>query len=165
MLSADALIARLGLVPHAQEGGHFVETYRSRDRIALGDGVTRACSTAIYYLLRPDTCSAVHRLRYDEVFHFYLGDPVEMLQLDPDGAGRVITLGTDLEAGMTPQAVVPAGTWQGSRLAPGGRVALLGTTVAPGFEPEDYETGERAALIAGWPTFRATIEALTPAAR
>jgi predicted cupin superfamily sugar epimerase len=82
--------------------------------------------------LTPDTFSALHRLASDEVFHFYLGDPVEMLQVWPDGSHRVVLIGTDLAAGERPQVVVPRGIWQGARLRPGGRFALLGTTVAPG---------------------------------
>jgi uncharacterized protein len=155
----------LGLVRHG-EGGYFAETYRAREILpagAIGPSwpEPRSLATAIYYLLSPETFSAIHRLRADEVFHFYLGDPVEMLQLLPGGGGRVVTLGTDLAAGMRPQVVVPAGVWQGARLIPGGNVALLGTTVSPGFDFEDFELGEREALIAGYPEFRERILALT----
>jgi uncharacterized protein len=118
-------------------------------------------STAIYYLLTPETFSALHRLRSDEVFHFYLGDPVEMLQLLPGGEGRLHVLGTDLAAGMRPQVVVPRDVWQGARLLPGGSLALLGTTVAPGFDPADCESGKRDALVAAYPDFRERIVALT----
>jgi predicted cupin superfamily sugar epimerase len=74
----------------------------------------------------------MHRLKSDEIFHFYLGNPVEMLQLYPDGTGITITIGADIGAGMQPQVLVPTGTWQGARLKPGGKFALLGTTVSPG---------------------------------
>jgi predicted cupin superfamily sugar epimerase len=155
----------LGLVPHPREGGWFVETYRAEESIAAAlpsrYGGARALATAIYYLLTPDGVSRMHRLRSDEVFHFYLGDPVEMLQLAPDGSGRVVVLGTDLARGMRPQVVVPRGVWQGSRLAPGGRFALLGTTVAPGFDDADFEIGVRADLVRAYPAWAATIEALT----
>ena len=165
-MTVEELKAFLGLVPHPREGGYFRETYRSTESIALGvevpgSGGVRACSTAIYYLLTPDTFSELHRLRFDEVFHFYLGDPVEMLQLLPDGAGRIVTLGSDLAAGMLPQLVVEKDVWQGSRLRTGGRFALLGTTVAPGFDPEDYESGNRERLLARYPTMRDEILALT----
>src|SRR6185369_1787456 len=116
---------------------------------------------AIYYLLTPDTFSALHRLPADELFHFYSGDPVEMLQLAPDGSGRVVLIGNDLEAGQRPQVVVPRGTWQGCRLLAGGKVALLGTTVAPGFEFSHYEGGVRMELSAGYPDFSELITALT----
>lgn len=164
MTAAD-IIARLGLAPHA-EGGYFRETYRCAESVpgrALPAryGGERRLATAIYYLLAPETVSAIHRLRSDEVFHFYLGDPVEMLVLLPDGSGTSVVLGTDVPAGMRPQAVVPAGAWQGSRLRRGGRFALLGTTVAPGFEYADFELGERERLTAAYPAFAEEIAALT----
>ncbi len=121
----------------------------------------RCASTAIYYLLTPGTFSEMHRLPTDEVFHFYLGDAVEMLQLQPDGRGEMIRLGSDLAAGEWPQVLAPGGTWQGSRLVPGGKWALLGTTVAPGFEFADYTSGRRGELIAAYPDFAELIAALT----
>ena len=122
MLTAEDVIARLGLVPLTLEGGYYRETYRSPMVIqaaALPDdyGGERNLSTATYYLLTPETFSAMHRVRSDEVFHFYAGDPVEMLQLRPDGGGEVGIIGTDLEAGQAPQVVVSAGVWLGCRLA------------------------------------------------
>lgn len=159
------LIKLLGLTAHPVEGGYFAETYRAAGTIpqsALpGYGGARAQTTAIYYLLTPETFSALHRLPSDEIFHFYLGDPVEMLQLRPDGSAAWLTLGTDLLAGMRPQVVVPGGVWQGSRLRAGGRFALLGCTVSPGFDYADYETGDRDALIAQHPEQREAIVALT----
>lgn len=162
------LIARLGLTPHPREGGWFVETYRSGERIP-GDalsgryGAERALGTAIYYLLTATTFSEMHRLASDEIFHFYLGDPVEMLLLAPDGTGATVCLGIDLAAGMRPQLVVPRGVWQGARLREGGRFALLGTTVAPGFDYGDYESGARADLLAAYPAHAPRIVALTRA--
>lgn len=165
-LTADEIISRLSLVPHPEEGGYFRETYRCPEGMtaaAIGEryGGPRSFGTAIYYLLTPGTMSHLHRLASDEIFHFYLGDPVEMLHLFPDGGGRRVTIGPDLAAGMWPQVVVDRGVWQGARLAPGGRYALLGCTVAPGFEYADYGHGDRAALTAAYPAFRADIEDLT----
>ena len=165
MLTVEALRAILGLVPHPVEGGYFAETYRSADQIppaALPSryGAARAASTAIYYLLTPDTFSAMHRLASDEIFHFYLGDPVEMLQLWPDGSHQVVLIGPDLEAGQRPEVIVPRHIWQGARLIPGGRHALLGTTVAPGFDYTDYETGQRPHLLTTHPQARNLITAL-----
>jgi predicted cupin superfamily sugar epimerase len=154
VLTPAQLITALDLKPLPLEGGYFRETYRSPLR---WNG--KSASTAIYYLLTPDTFSALHRLPTDEVFHFYLGDPVEMLQLGPSG-GRTITLGTDVLGGQCPQAVVPAGVWQGSVLRPGGAFALLGTTMAPGFDFADYEAGERGQLTAAFPEFAEWIERL-----
>jgi len=156
-MDARMLIEKLNLRPHPAEGGWFVETYRSSERAG-----GRHISTAIYYLLTPETCSSLHRLRSDEIFHFYLGDTVEMLQLRPDGGGSLVRLGPRIEAGEEVQVVVRAGVWQGARLRAGGRFALLGTTVAPGFEYADYETGRAAELIRAYPDWRPWIEALSP---
>jgi predicted cupin superfamily sugar epimerase len=165
-LTADDLIRLLRLQPHPAEGGFFAETYRADETLAPAAlpprySGPRAVGTCIYYLLTPTTFSALHRLRSDEVFHFYLGDPVEMLHLYPDGKGQTVTMGTDLVAGERPQVVVPREVWQGCRLRPGGRFALLGTTVAPGFEYADYEHGRRDELLANYPAFAELIRALT----
>ena len=166
MLTADHIRALLHLEPHPLEGGFFVETWRARRSVAAADfdptaAGDRAAGTAIYYLLTAESFSTMHRLRWDEVFHFYLGDPVELLLLGPGDEGRIATLGADLAAGMRPQVVVPAGIWQGARLADGGRVALLGTTMAPGFDAADFEVGESAALMARWPAYHGAIAART----
>lgn len=165
-LTAEKIRELLKLEPHPAEGGYFAETYRSAHKIAAaslpaGYLGQRALSTAIYYLLSPETFSAMHRLRGDEIFHFYLGDPVEMLQLKPDGTGEAILLGQNIAGGMRLQHTVPAGCWQGSRLAPGGKYALLGTTMAPGFDPEDYDTGSREKLSSQYPAYTALIALLT----
>jgi predicted cupin superfamily sugar epimerase len=118
-------------------------------------------STAIYYLLEPKSFSAMHVLASDEVYHFYLGDPVEMLQLFPDGSSAVFTLGPDLAAGQHVQLVVPAGVWQGARLIGDGKVALLGCTVTPGFDFADYKSGSYGELVAKWPQETEWIRALT----
>src|SRR3954449_10473135 len=148
-LTAEEVIAALALEPHALEGGFFRETYR----VGHMHGQERPLTTAIYYLLTPDTCSALHRLPGDELFHFYLGDPVEQLHLRPDGSGEVVMLGPDLLAGQRPQVLVPGGVWQGACLAAGGRLALLGTTMSPGFAYPDYMAGDRADLTARYPAF------------
>lgn len=155
----DQMISSLGLEPHPEEGGFYRETYRS----AVRHGDSHDLCTAIYYLLTPETMSEMHRLPSDEIFHFYMGHAVEMLQLMPDGSGRVVRIGTDLAAGERPQVVVPAGTWFGSRLVAGGEFALLGCTVAPGFEFADYESGERAGLVQAYPEHAELISALTHA--
>jgi uncharacterized protein len=165
-LDADRIAALLGLTTLRGEGGRFRETYRAplefpERTLPPVYGAARAASTAIYYLLSPDTFSALHRLRGDEVYHFYLGDAVELLQLHPNGRGEVTVLGADLEAGMRPQLVVPATVWQGARLRPGGRYALLGTTMAPGFDFADCELGTRAALTRQFPACAALVRALT----
>ncbi len=165
-MSADDLIRHLGLQPHPKEGGFFRETYRSVESyptLPPRYQGSRSASTAIYYLLTPNTYSALHRLQTDEIFHFYLGDPIRMLQLDADGQGRTIVLGPDVLNGQHLQVLAPRGVWQGSCLEPGGVFALLGCTVAPGFEYVDYESGDRQALTAQYPAFAEMIRRLTPA--
>src|SRR6202035_5823212 len=103
------------------------------------------------------------RVMSGEVLHFYAGDAVEMLQFKANGRGERVVIGSDLGRGQRPQVVVGRGVWQGSRLVAGGRWALLGCTVSPGFEFEDYETGVREELSARWPEFAAEIAALARA--
>lgn len=165
MLTADQIRELLQMRPHPIEGGYFAETYRGGpvipQSLLRGYPGDRAISTAIYYLLTPDTFSVMHRVRGDEMFHFYLGDAVEMLQLKAGGSGEVILLGQDIAAGMRLQHTVPGGVWQGSRIRAGGKYALLGTTMAPGFEYEDYETGTCQELSAQFPQYSAMVAALT----
>jgi predicted cupin superfamily sugar epimerase len=166
--TADQIRTLLHLKPHPEEGGYFIETYRSSEAIskkALPGRYTgrRSFGTAIYYLLTTETFSAMHRLRSDEIFHFYSGDPVEMLQLWPDGSGRVVILGSDILNGMQPQVVIPRGVWQGARLFKNGKFALLGASVSPGFEFADYESGRRDELVKSYPKFRGLIIALSKA--
>lgn len=146
-MEAEDVIALLGLEPHPEEGGFYRETYRTKSDFEPGgpfDGI-RSVGTAIYFLLTPETFSEMHRLPGDELFHFYLGDPVDMLLLYPDGTGETRALSSDLTIGR-PQILVPGGVWQGSRLRLGGSFALLGTTMGPGFEFSDYERGTTALL-------------------
>jgi predicted cupin superfamily sugar epimerase len=159
MPSADDIIRFLQLEPLPCEGGWYRETYRSPRPFP---GIARSAGTAIYYLLTPDTFSALHRLPTDEIFHFYLGDPVEMLQLgpNPEDGGKIVTLGPDILTGHQVQTVVLAGVWQGSLLRAGGAFALLGTTMTPGFDFADYEAADRDALSAAFPAFTERIARL-----
>jgi predicted cupin superfamily sugar epimerase len=159
-MTADEIKVMLKLEPHPIEGGWFRRTYTSSDTVQLPRGV-RAQGTAIYYLLEPGTFSEMHVLESDEIFHFYLGDPVEMLQLYPDGRSAVLTLGTDLQASQHLQLVVPAGVWQGTRLIGNGKLALLGCTVTPGFNYADYHNANYGDLAAKWPDQAERIRALT----
>lgn len=162
MMTADDLIRHLNLQPHPQEGGYFRETYRAPETMDLpGYPGPRSHGTAIYYLLKPGTFSALHRLRGDEIFHFYLGGPVRMLQLFPDGKSQTIVIGPHLERGEVLQVLAPRGVWQGTCLEPGSDFALLGCTVAPGFDYADYEHGDRKTLLEQYPDQREMIERLT----
>jgi predicted cupin superfamily sugar epimerase len=159
-MTADEIKALLNLKPHPVEGGHFRRNYTCGSEIELPRG-SRPMGTAIYYLLEPETFSEMHVLDSDEIFHFYLGDPVEMLQLHLDGHSETYILGPDLASGQHVQLVVPAGVWQGTRLVSNGKVALLGCTVTPGFDFADYRSGSYAELAAQWPAEAARIKALT----
>ncbi len=163
--SAKSVIDALGLAPHP-EGGYFRETYRSSEEIpatALPARFSgpRAFSTAIYFLLTGHTFSALHRLRADEVWHFYAGGPLTLFTLDDSGHLSVVRLGSDIGRGDRLQAVTPAGTWFGARADEAGGWALVGCTVAPGFDFADFELGDRTALVARYPQHREIIESLT----
>jgi predicted cupin superfamily sugar epimerase len=162
------LIEHFGLQELPVEGGIFAQTYLSAERLPPDTlperyGVEKPFGTAILYLLTSDanSFSAMHKLPTDEVYHFYLGDPLEMLQLYPDGHSEHVILGQDLLAGQRVQHVVPRGVWQGSHLLPGGEYALIGTTMAPGFTPDDYLGGTREELIEAYPHEAELITALT----
>ncbi len=155
--AASAAITTLGLSPHP-EGGFYRETFRAPLLVETPFG-PRAASTAIYFLLPAGTFSALHRVRSDEVWHHYAGDPVELHTIDEQGTHSVTMLGPLLEA-QRPQHVVPAGTWQAA-VPLGGRYALCGCTVAPGFDFADFEMPPREALVRAHPALRPAIERLT----
>jgi len=167
-VTANDLIVRLGLKPLPIEGGYFRETYRSETSLPAAKrskrpGAKKPLSTAILYLLtaEPDCFSALHKLPGDELYHFYLGDPVEMLLLYARGRGERVVLGTDVCGEQRAQLAVPGGVWQGARLMAGGSFALLGTTMAPGFQPGDYVGGVRHKLIDEYPAQADLIRQLT----
>lgn len=162
------LIETLGLQPLPKEGGMFRQSYKAAENIPAEILPARYTGphpfgTAIYYLLTnsPDSFSALHCLPTDEIYHFYLGDPVEMLLLYPDGSGQVVILGQDLLNGQCVQLLVHRNVWQGSRLQDGGCFALLGTTMAPGYEDQDYLAGSRARLTRQYPEWSAWVNQLT----
>lgn len=165
-MQAEDIIRLLELKPLPFEGGYYREIYRSSRIIpekALfgkheGD---RNYSTAIYFLITPENFSALHILPQDEVFHFYQGDPVELIQIDSKGRLIQTTLGSKIESGEHHQWVVPGGTWQGARLVEGGQWALMGTTVAPGFDHRDFQLGDRKTLLKKFPQHRREILVLT----
>ncbi len=155
-MNAEEIKELLGLEQHPCEGGWFRQTYVCTQRCQAPQG-ERAAGTVIYYLLETGTFSEMHLLESDEIFHFYYGDTVEMLQLLPSGESRVIRLGQNLAAGERVQVVV----WQGTRLIGDGNVALLGCTVTPGFDYADYRGSSYAELVATWPEQAERIKALT----
>lgn len=148
----EHLIARLSLMPHP-EGGHFRETYRSQDRVIRAEDMAdRSASTAIYYLLRGRERSTWHRIRSDEMWHFYEGAPLRIYVLEPDGALSILRLGNPLRHGDANfQALVPAGRWFAAQCEQADGYSLVGCTVAPGFEFEEFEIGDKAFLQQHWP--------------
>jgi len=159
-MTASEIKELLRLRAHPMEGGFFRRTYTSELCVDLERGKRSAGST-IYYLLEAGIFSEMHKLASDEIFHFYLGDPVEMLQLWPGGKTKKVILGPDLAGGQHVQLTVPAEVWQGTRLIGDGQVALLGCTVYPGFDFTDYSRGVYAELAAKWPAEAEHIRALT----
>ena len=158
-------IDRLQLMPHP-EGGFYRQTYSAStifDPSCLPAGFSgpRATSTAIYFLLEEDDFSAFHRIRSDELWHFYAGDALEVLSLGQDGELHRLLLGREVGRGETFQAVVEAGRWFASQLVRGGSFALVGCTVSPGFHFEDFELADRDKLNAEYPEHRALINQLT----
>jgi predicted cupin superfamily sugar epimerase len=135
---ARVIVETLALAPHP-EGGYYRETHRAPLAVPTPRG-PRAASTAIYYLLPADAESARHRVAWDEVWHHYAGDPLELTVEHVDGRRELLELGPDVANGQRPQAIVPAGAWQAARPL-GSRYALCGCTVAPGFEFADFELG------------------------
>jgi predicted cupin superfamily sugar epimerase len=163
--SAQYWIDKLDLIAHP-EGGYYRETYRSElsiAREALPPQFTgaRLVSTAIYFLLDGENFSAFHRLRSDELWHFYSGSPIIVYVIEPDGSYSEILLGSDPDAGEVLQAVVKTGCWFASRVRDPNSFALAGCTVAPGFDFADFELGKRAELVRLYPQHRTLIESLT----
>ena len=163
--TAKYWITKLALQPHP-EGGYFREIYRSAERIPATALPTRYrgprhFSTSIYFLLAATQISTLHRLASDEQWHFYDGSALLLAMIAPDGTSRQVRLGQRATAGEQFQAVIPAGTWMGARLARHRGYALIGCTVAPGFEFKDFATGQRSDLLEQFPRHRKLITALT----
>ncbi|WP_459617032.1 cupin domain-containing protein [Bordetella sp. 2513F-2] len=155
------IVRRLGLQPHP-EGGFYRETYRAAERLQRADGTVRAAGTAIYYLLCDGAHSAWHRIRSDETWHFYAGTELRVHELLADGSLRTHRLGGTLDD-TTFQATVQAGNWFAAELAEPSSYALVGCTVAPGFEFSEFELADTAALLQAHPAHAALIRRLAPA--
>ncbi|MCS6949397.1 MAG: cupin domain-containing protein [bacterium] len=161
---AQYWISVLGLQPHP-EGGYYRETYRSEQRLMgcclHGHEGPRVAATAIYFLLPGGEFSALHRLRSDEMWHFYTGSSLTLHIIDDEGNLSQVKLGTNPQKGESFQAVVRAGCWFGATVDDPEGYALVGCTVAPGFEFEDFELGDRQQLLERYPQHRDLIERLT----
>jgi uncharacterized protein len=168
MLSAQDIKDFLKLEPNPQEGGFLASVYNSP--IVVPDNILktfprtnagRSLCGFIYYFLEAPGCSVIHRVTGDMLYHFYAGDPVQMLLLYPKGGAEVATFGNNLARRQEPMKVVPGGTWLGSRVVPGGTWALMGVSMAPGFDPVDYTIGDRDKLLREYPEQADLMRALT----
>jgi predicted cupin superfamily sugar epimerase len=186
LLSAAQWIEQLDLQPHP-EGGFYRETYRSPHMVAtqgLPDRFSgdRSLATAIYYLLRAEDVSRLHRLRADEIWYFHAGNPLILHQIHPEGAYRRVRLGLNPVAGRVPQHVVPAGCWFGAEIAGAevtdaefandenggskpaetdtGGFCLVSCSLAPGFDFADFDLADREFMLSNWPQHAALIEKL-----
>lgn len=144
--------------------GFVAQTYRSQTIVPAASlpaeyASPRPIGSALYFLVTPEAHIVMHRIRSDQQYHHYLGDPLDLIMLLPDGNGQVVTVGNDLRAGMRPQLFIPGGTFHMARLQPGGTLALLGSTEWPGVDPPDVEIADRAKLIAEFPACGEQIEA------
>lgn len=150
-MNAKDYISHLGLLPHP-EGGFYKETYRSAESIEFTgfEGKRNVC-TAIYFLIEKGNFSALHRIKSDEVWHFYAGDALEVIEIDESGEVISTAVGNDVASGQVPQYMVKAGRWFGSRVLEVGSFSLVGCTVAPGFDFRDFEMESRDALLAKFP--------------
>jgi len=166
MQSAQQWIEKLGLIPLPEEGGMYKEVYRSAELIPAAAlpsrfGGDRCYSTAIYYLLEHPEFSAFHRLRQEEIWHFYEGSPLIVHIIAPDGNYTQVTMGRDIDAGEQLQLVLYAGQLFAATLAQENAYALIGCTVAPGFEFEDFDAPARKVLLETYPQHRSIITQFT----
>ena len=159
MQTAQYWIDHLQMQPHP-EGGYYKETYQSPDKIKSLD---RRYATAIYFLLLEDKFSAFHRIKSDELWHFYTGSPLDVFMINERGGMEQFRLGANPEVGEVFQAAVPGGRWFASRMAEpkANTYALVGCTVSPGFDFRDFEMGNRFQLTSQYPQHAALIKSLT----
>lgn len=155
-MTVREIINNLRLEPLPGEGGYYRETWRAAHKLSAacmpsGFVGEHCLETCIYYLITPESFSQMHKLPGTEIWHFYLGDPAEQLQITPDGKVENIILGSHITKGQQLQVVVPANTWQGTRLREGGKFALFGTTMTPGFEFSDFIPGHPDSLMKSYP--------------
>ncbi len=161
----DTIIRELDLEPHP-EGGYFKETYRSLGEItkeSLGQNYSgkRNYSTCIYFLLTSDNFSALHRIKQDEIWHFYDGSPIRLHIISELGIHSHHLIGRDISKGETPQFIVPGGCWFAAEVVNRNTYSLIGCTVSPGFSFEDFEIKTRKELLSLFPDHEKIISKLT----
>lgn len=164
-MNVDLLVKELGLLPHP-EGGYYKETYRSSLKVSphcLPDNFNgeRNMATGIYFLIENGNFSALHKIKSDETWHFYYGDALEVIEINEEGIIKITHIGSDLLEGETFQYTVKANNWFGSRVKEGGNLSLVGCTVYPGFDFNDFELAKRENLIMTFPQHSKIITELT----
>lgn len=157
--NVEYLVSHLGLSPHP-EGGYFRESYRSLIELDNINGFSglRSCSTGIYFLLTRQSKSHFHRIKSDEMWHFYSGSPVRLVMLSEDSGFSEIVLGPDLRQGQVFQFTVPAGVWFAAEVYKAGAFSLTGCTVAPGFDFADFEMAQSDQLRRDFPDHQKIID-------
>ena len=165
MKTIQNIISQLNLKPHP-EGGYFKETYRSvgeikHDSLDPEYKGSRNYSTCIYFLLTSENFSAFHRIKQDEIWHFYDGSPIRLHTISPSGEHSQFIIGRDFNNGETPQLVVPGGYWFAAEIINDNSYALVGCTVAPGFSFEDFELESCSELVSMFPQHKSLITKFT----
>ena len=165
MTSLQTVIKSLRLKPHP-EGGYFRETYRStgeisRENLGAEYSGKRNYSTCIYFLLTSESFSAFHRIVQDEIWHFYEGSPISFHMISPKGEYSGVIIGSSLDEGQVPQCVIPCGTWFAACVTDNNAYSLVGCTVSPGFNFDDFELGNRKELLTRFPQHSSVIMELT----
>lgn len=164
-MTVETLVKELNLLPHP-EGGYYKEAYRSEGIISnsclspefKGD---RNMATGIYFLIEKGNFSALHKIKSDETWHFYYGDALEVIEINEQGILTITKIGSNLSNGETFQYTVKANTWFGSRVSDGGSFSLVGCTVYPGFDFNDFELASKQDLIKHFPQHNQLISELT----
>ncbi|AUP78239.1 cupin domain-containing protein [Flavivirga eckloniae] len=165
MNDIEKIVSKLQLQPHP-EGGYFKEVYRSngvinKENLGVGFSGQRNYATSIYFLLTSDSFSAFHRIKQDEIWHFYKGSPIKLHMISDDGKYSNTIIGNDIEEGQNPQFVVKAQDWFAAEVIDKNAYALVGCTVSPGFDFNDFELPERDVLISKYPEHKDIVTAFT----
>jgi len=158
------IVKKLQLLPHP-EGGFYRETYRIAEEITIkfnekASPVKRNISTCIYFMLTSDSFSAFHRIKQDEIWHFYRGSALKLYMISPAGELSVVKIGNDILNDEIPQFVVPAGYWFAAEVAENNAFSLVGCTVAPGFDFSDFELADKKSLCVSFPNHESIISKL-----
>lgn len=164
-MTVDILVKALDLIPHP-EGGFYKETYRSPVKLTqqcLSPDFSgeRNIATGIYFLIEKGNFSALHKIKSDETWHFYAGDALEVTEIDESANLKITAIGPDILKGQAFQYTVKANTWFGSRVSAAGNFSLVGCTVYPGFDFNDFEMAERSVLVKQFPQHKSIITELT----